>query len=249
MENYSKAEFRFYQELNDFLPKDKRGHQFVHHFYGKPSIKEVIESYGPPHTEVDLVLVNGVSVDFNYHLKDKDQVSVYPTFESLDIVPLVRLRPIPLRETKFIADVHLKALTKYLRLIGFDTYFDENLDDFAIIEKSISEERIILTRDLGILKNGRVTHGSFIRHIQPKAQLIEVALRFDLKKSLKPFSRCLECNGQLVPIDKEKIEQKLLPETRAVFNKFLACNFCGKIYWEGSHYPKLQAIVETIATL
>src|SRR5262249_52305094 len=127
------ASFRLYAELNDFLPPAQRQIPFVYCFNGMPTIKEAIEAVGVPHTEVDLILVNGVSVAFDYRLRDGDSVAVYPVFESFDIAPLLRLRPQPLRETKFILDVHLGKLAKYLRLLGFDTLYRNDYQDPDII--------------------------------------------------------------------------------------------------------------------
>src|SRR5512137_327211 len=98
---------RFYEELNDFLPPERQKVQFSHTLAGKVSIKDVIESLGVPHTEVDLILVNHSPVDFTYIVQPDDQISVYPTFESFDISTLTPLRPKPLREIRFVLDVHL----------------------------------------------------------------------------------------------------------------------------------------------
>jgi len=230
---------RFYEELNDLLPRHKRKVTFEHTFKGNMSIKDVIESIGVPHTEIDLILVNGKSIDFIYKAKDQDHISVYPVFESFDISDVTRLRPKPLRITKFILDVHLGKLAKFLRMIGFDTLYKNNFSDPFIIVTSISEKRIILTRDLGILKNKQVTHGYFIRSTNPKDQLIEVIDRFDLGENIQPLNRCIECNGSIVIVCKEEIEHLLKPKTRKYFNDFFQCNNCKKVYWEGSHYHKI----------
>jgi uncharacterized protein len=130
------AYFRFYEELNDFLPLEKRKRLFPFEFNGNPSVKDSIEVIGVPHCEVDLILVNSLFVGFSYKLKDEDSISVYPVFESIDITPSVHLRESPLRELKFITDVHLGKLAKYLRLCGFDTYYRTDLDDNEIIKQT-----------------------------------------------------------------------------------------------------------------
>ena len=234
------AWFRFYEELNDFLPSAKRKQSFPFTFTGNPSVKDMIESLGVPHVEIDMILVNGVSVDFNYKISDKDLVSVYPVFESFDISDVTHLRNKPLRETKFIPDVHLGRLVKFLRLFGFDTYYDKNISDNEIISISVAHKRIILTRDKGLLKNKRVTHGYWVRSTDPVAQFKEISGRFDLKSSLKPFTRCLECNCILEDVDKEKISDLLLPKTIEYYREFKKCNGCDRIYWEGSHYEKMK---------
>ena len=114
-----RAEFRFYEALNDFLPTARRKVSFAHAFAGTPAVVDVVEAIGVPHTEIDLILVDGASVGFDYRLRGGERVTVYPLFESLDIAPLVHLRPEPLREPRFILDVHLGRLAHYIRLLAF----------------------------------------------------------------------------------------------------------------------------------
>lgn len=238
------ASFRFYEELNDFLPRNKRKVSFEHHFEGSPGIKDVIEALGVPHAEVDLILVNGESVDFPYRLQDGDRVAVYPVFEALDISAVSKVRRVPLREPKFILDVHLGKLAKRLRLLGFDALYRNDLQDKEIVEISLNEKRIILTRDIGLLKNKRVTHGYWLRSQQPKRQLREIVRRFDLENLIQPFTRCLECNGNIHPVEKEAVLRRLPPNTRKYYQNFYQCAECGKIYWEGSHYQKMVSFLK-----
>jgi uncharacterized protein with PIN domain len=234
------AWFRFYEELNDFLPARRKKQSFSYSFSGNPSVKDIIESLGVPHAEIDMILVNSLPVGFSYKLNDADQVSVYPVFESLNISGITHLKARPLRIVKFIPDVHLGRLVKYLRLSGFDTYYDENLNDRQIIDISISEKRIILTRDRGLLKNKLVTHGYWVRSVDPKKQFKEIVIRFDLKKSIKPFTRCMECNTILRDISKNDISGMLMPKTRQFYEDFRQCPGCKRIYWAGSHYEKMK---------
>ena len=132
------AEFRFYEELNDFLPPEKRKRAFDYRFDGTPSIKDAVEAVGVPHTEIDVILADGRSVGFDYRLRGGERVAVYPMFEALDVSPLVRLRPQPLRSTRFVVDVHLGALARHLRLIGFDTVWRNNLDDREIVDIALA---------------------------------------------------------------------------------------------------------------
>lgn len=240
------AYFRFYEELNDFLPSDKRKTSFPYEFNGNPSVKDAIEAIGVPHVEVDLILVNSFSVDFSYKLQDADSVSVYPVFESFDISAVTHLRKNPLRDVKFIADVHLGKLARYLRLCGFDTCFSTDYNDREIINISLSDKRIILTRDKELLKNKRVTHGCWIRSVYPDEQLKEVLLRFDLKKKIAPFTRCMECNGLLEDVAKKDIINHLLPKTRQYYRKFKKCPQCDRIYWNGSHYMRMKRLVRSM---
>lgn len=240
------ATFRFYEELNDFLPLAKRKVEFVCTFSGNPSIKDCIESMGIPHVEVDLILVNGLSVDFKYILQDNDCVSVYPVFEILNISNVTHLRAKPLRNSTFILDVHLGKLARYLRMLGFDTLYRNDNDDNEIIRISLDEHRIILTRDIGLLKVKSVTHAYFVRNQHPKAQLMEVLKHFDLFHEISPFNRCIKCNGRLVAIEKDKIIQYLEPLTIQYFNEFFKCTNCQGIFWEGSHYDRMQTFINAI---
>ncbi|NIS79570.1 MAG: twitching motility protein PilT [Anaerolineales bacterium] len=238
------ASFRFYAELNDFLPQDRRHTTFEHAFSGNPAVKDTIESLGVPHTEVDLILVDGVSVDFTYRLKHGDEVSVYPVFETLDITPLLRLRPKPLREPRFVLDAHLGRLARYLRMAGFDAEYRNDFDDQTLAHISSSQRRILLTRDRGLLKRSEVTHGYCVRETNPREQLKEVLRRFDLLTSLSPFRRCLRCNSLLETVPKEEILDQLLPKTLQNFEEFRQCRGCGQIYWRGSHFERMQRFIE-----
>jgi hypothetical protein len=237
---------RFYEELNDFLPQNKKKVTFTHTFHGNMPVKDVIESLGVPHTEIDLILLNGESVGFKSKPENGDFVSVYPVFESLDISGITKLRPEPLRHLKFILDVHLGKLAKYLRMLGFDSLYQNNFEDDEIIEISVKEKRIILTRDLGILKNSKVTHGYWIRSQKPKEQLNEVVKRFDLAKKIEPLNRCIECNGQIVMVEKDLIAGLLKPKTRKYYHEFFQCSNCKKVYWEGSHFNKMLSNINSL---
>ncbi|MCP4663326.1 MAG: Mut7-C ubiquitin/RNAse domain-containing protein [bacterium] len=237
---------RFYAELNDFLPVARRQVGFVHTFRGRVSIKDMIESLGVPHTEVDLILVNGGTVDFSYLVEDRDLVSVYPVFESIDITSLERVRPHPLRETRFVLDGHLGRLAVYLRMLGFDAWYQNDCGDAELARVSSHEKRILLTRDRGLLKRSVVTHGYCIRETDSRRQLVEVLERCDLFTSIAPFSRCLRCNGLLEPIAKERIEHRLLPRTREHYDEFRICGGCDRLFWKGSHYQRMQRFIEGI---
>ena len=238
--------FRFYAELNDFLPRQRKQKSFDFDFPGHSSIKQVIESLGIPHTEIDLILVNGSSVGFSYLPRNGDNISVYPVFESLDITSVNRLRPAPLRDTKFVLDIHLGKLATYLRILGFDTYYRNDSEDLALAEISKQEDRILLTRDRGLLKRNLVTHGYCIRSTQTRQQLREVIRRFDLIHNISPLKRCLKCNGILESVEKEKILDRLEPRTKIYYDQFFICTACNKVYWKGSHYQKMRTFVKKI---
>jgi len=234
-----KATFRFYEELNDHLPEEKQKRPFAHEFRGKPSIKDRIQAIGIPHGEVDLILVNGESVDFNYHMQGGEQVSVYPVLESFDVSQISRLRPKPLRKIRFVVDVNLGKLAHKLRLLGFDTHFKNDLDDDEIVKIAVEEKRIILTRDKGILKQNKVTHGYYLRSDDPEKQVAEVVERFQLQLLFSPFSRCSNCNGKLKTTEKQTLKNILKAETFDYYSEFWKCSGCGQIYWKGSHFERI----------
>lgn len=240
------AYFRFYEELNDFLPHNKRKVFIPYQFTGKPSVKDAIESMGVPHVEIDLILVNGESVGFSYNLENGDKVSVYPVFEALDITPVVRLRNKPLREIKFVLDAHLGKLAKYLRLCGFDCLFDNHFSDPEIINISVKDNRVILTRDRDMLKNKLITHGYWIRSQKNEEQLKEVLVRFDLKNQISLFTRCMICNTPTERVGKEDIKDSLKGRTKRYYSEFWRCRGCSRIYWKGSHYEKMNEFINRI---
>jgi uncharacterized protein with PIN domain len=193
---------------------------------------------------VDLIVVNGRSVDFSHLVRGGDRVAVFPVFESFDIAPIVKVRPEPLRDIRFVADGHLGRLALFLRLLGFDTLYDRDRDDPELVRISTVERRIILTRHVGLLKRGAVAHGYFVRGTEPREQVTEVVRRFHLTDRLDPFTRCMACNGMLVPVDKQAIAHRLPEGTREQIDEFRVCSSCEKVYWEGAHHPELRRSVE-----
>ncbi len=242
----SVAYIRFYAQLNYFLPTERKQQEFPHYFEGRVSIKDMIESLGVPHTEVDLLLANSEPVSFSYLVEDQARISVYPIFESLDITPLIRLRPTPQREPRFVLDVHLGRLAAYLRMLGFDSLYPENYEDEVLAAISSSENRILLTRDRGLLKRKQVIHGYSVRETNPQKQVAEILRRYDLFNLVEPFKRCVHCNGLLEVVSKEEIWDRLQPETRLYYDDFRRCAACNRIYWKGSHYERMQHLIANI---
>lgn len=241
-----KITFRFYEELNDFLPNHLRKRDFGSKFKGRQSVKDKIESLGVPHTEVDLILVNGKSVDFGYILEDGDQISVYPVFETLDIQGVTRLRRLPLRRPRFIADVNIHDIVKTMRLLGLDVFEDKTLSPDEIVHISRKERRIILTGSPNLLKRRGVTHGIFIRSGNREEQIRRIVERLSLKDLCRPFSRCLLCNTLLEAVEKEAVRERIPPKTRRRCSDFARCPSCDKLFWRGNHYEKIEVKVDRI---
>ncbi len=240
------AYLRFYEELNDFLPPGRRKVEFEHHFERRASIKDMIESLGVPHTEIELILVNGRPVDFSYIVTNGDRISVYPVFESLDVSSLVRLRDAPLRESRFVVDCNLGRLARYLRLLGLDCLYKNDFNDETVSQISQQQHRIVLTRDRRLLHRKIITHGIYVRAVDPKEQVREVLQRLDLHGAVQPFSRCTRCNGLLQYASKQTVDHRLEPKTRRYYDRFLQCGQCGQVYWEGSHHERARSLVEEL---
>ena len=241
-----KAIFRFYEELNDLLPTTRQKTDFEVTFQERRSVKDMIEALGVPHTEVDLILVNGKSEGFSYLLQDKDHVSVYPIFESLDIEGVTRLRTFPLRKTKFIADINLGDIVRCMRTLGLDVYFDPSMSSRDIIGVSCSEHRIILTKSRKLLKFKEVSHGILIRPGTTTEQVIKIIDDLDIRKQIKPFTICLVCGFLLERVSKEQIEDRIPPKTKAFCDEYAYCRKCDKIYWKGTHYIRMKKRIDEI---
>ena len=241
------AQFRFYEELNDFLPPGRRRADFAYSVAGTRSVKDAIEAIGVPHTEIDLILVDGKSVGFDRVLRGGERVAVYPVFERLDIAPLQHLRPRPLRDPRFVLDTHLGKLARHLRMAGFDCLYRNDYRDSELITAAVAEHRIILTRDKGLLKQRLVTRGYFVRHTESEEQLREVVRALQLDTALRPFTRCRECNAELREVPKAEVLERLPEKVRGAYERFQLCPGCGRIYWEGTHYARLRRLLDLTA--
>ncbi len=237
---------RFYEELNDFLPEDQRKNAFAVQFAPGCTIKALVEDLGVPHTEIDLVLANGESVAFDFRLGDGDHVSVFPVFESWDLTGLSRVRPTPLRETRFALDVHLGKLARLLRRFGFDASYRNTAADEEIVREARRERRIILTRDRGLLKRRAVTHGYLVRSSLPQEQLAEVIRRFDCRGQVRMFTRCIECNRPLTRIDAKEAAARVPAVVAAAYSDFSACEGCGRVFWRGSHWERMKKLAAEV---
>jgi uncharacterized protein with PIN domain/sulfur carrier protein ThiS len=240
------AEFRFYEELNDFLPARWRRRSFRYVCAENATLKHAIEALGVPHTEVELILVNGNSVELSRKIVEGDRISVYPVFESLDVTPLLKIRSAPLRESRFMVDAHLGALAKRLRLLGFDTLCAEDSDDAEIARRAAAERRILLTRDRELLKRKAVTHGCYIRQRRTSDQLVYVLERLQLRSAARPFTRCVECNGILEAVPLSEVTDRVPEGVAKSFRRFQICTGCERVYWQGSHYRAMEKTVRQV---
>lgn len=227
------ATFRFYGELNDFLAPARRQRDVASPCAQSATAKHMIEALGVPHTEVALVLINGATAPLGHLLCDGDRLSVYPRFTHCDEDPPHR----------FVADAHLGGLARMLRMAGFDTLYDNHIDDDVLAELSMRENRTALTRDRELLKRREIVHGRYVHALRPADQLVEVVERLALGASAQPFTLCLHCNAPLRSIAKELVQDRLPAAVRAHHHGFNTCDQCGRVYWKGSHWQRMQALL------
>ncbi len=238
---------RAYAELNDFLPVSVRQRTFEVALPFGATVRDLVAAIGIPPVEVDLVLVDGEPVEWSYRLQSGQRLALYPVFEAIDISPVQRLRPKPLREPRFVCDVHLGRLAAYLRLLGFDTWFRRDADDETLAGCASAERRIVLTRDRELLKRRAVTHGYWLRSVQPREQLVEVVRRFDLLGSIRPFVRCPRCNASLVPVPREEVCDRVPRRSWERADAFWRCAGCGQVYWRGTHCERVEDLIDWLA--
>ena len=240
---------RVYGELNRHLASG-RGRRFEQTIDAGCGVGEMLAGLGVPAAAVDLVLVNGQSVDFHQPLADGDRVSVYPAFEALDIGPVSRLPGRPLRSVRFVADVHLGRLAYYLRLLGFDARYETDAADAELLAVSRRQRRILLSRDRALLDDPALWRGYRVRETAPRRQVAEVLARFDLYRLAAPLTRCLVCNTPLRPLAPAQAAQRLVDDIGSRYRTFQECPGCGRIYWRGSHYRNLRRVAgELLAPL
>ena len=211
-----------------------------------PSAKDMIESCGVPHVEVFGLIVNRSEKPLSYNVQDGDTLIVFPKKESGQSVNCDNIRKADDLPSQFIADVHLGKLSRYLRLMGIDTLYSNDAADADIVDTAISQQRAALTRDIGLLKYGRLNYGYWLRSTDLDTQLSEVIRFFDLNNHFRPFTRCMNCNGRLDPVSKKAVESDLPPRVKESFEEFRQCRECGQIYWKGTHFEKLVKKVKRI---
>jgi uncharacterized protein with PIN domain len=240
------ATFRFHGDLDDFLAPDRRGREICSPCAQRATTKHMIEALGVPHTEVARVFVNGEPAGAERLLCDGDQVDVHPDAGAGEPMTGWGAHPPADRPPAFVADAHLGALARRLRMAGFDTLYDNGLPDERIVALARAQARIVLTRDRELLKRRDVVLGRYVRALQPERQLREVFEHFALARWVRPFSRCMACNGALHPVDKALVIDRLPPRVRASFERFSTCADCGRLFWEGSHWRRMRGVLATL---
>jgi uncharacterized protein with PIN domain len=228
------ATFCFHETLNDFLPAARRHQAFETPCARAATAKHMIEALGVPHTEAGLVRVNGMAAGLGHMLAEGDRVDVFPG-------PATPPEPV-----LFVADAHLGALARLLRMAGFDTLYDNNFHDAEIAAISARQQRIVLTRDRDLLIRKEIVHGCYVRPLKAEPQAQQVLARYGLARRARPFTLCLQCNAPLQPVAKDKVEATLPPRVRALHQDFSRCDACGRVYWKGSHWQRMDVLLRRL---
>lgn len=231
-------------DLDFFVRSGARGRRIERSLSEKTSVKDVIEACGVPHPEIDLILVNGQPVDFHYGITNAADIEIYPVGPQSTQFKEKRLQLAT--NAAFVADGHLGQLARNLRLLGFDVAYDPRAEDRQLLDTMEREKRALLTRDRRLLMHGMVKTGYCPRSQDPDEQTVEVIRRFDLLGSIAPFTRCLRCNALLRKVSKTEVIERLELLTKTYYEQFRRCTGCGKIYWAGSHFSKLQKRLQKI---
>lgn len=237
---------RVYGELNDFLPPERRGREVSCSLQGNPAVKDLVEGLGVPHVEVALILLNGKVADFAARVRPGDRVAVYPVFTTLGALLPCSGGAGPPPPVRFALDAHLGKLARLLRLLGFDAVHSNGYRDEELVAVASREGRVVLTRDRELLKRSAVRYGYWVRATDPLAQAVEVVRRFRVRGAAAPFTRCLKCNGCLLPVESSEAVACVPPRVAAWRKEFLRCLGCGKVYWKGTHHPRLEGLVSRI---
>ncbi|WP_313086380.1 Mut7-C RNAse domain-containing protein [Pseudomonas sp.] len=239
------ATFRFYARLNAFLSRERRGQAFSCPCAQRATTKHMIEALGVPHTEVALVLADGNPVGLDWQIGEGERIAVYPALAQLDVGSLVRLPPMP-TPPRFVADAHLGGLARLLRMAGFDTLYDNHYGDAAMVDLANREHRVLLTRDRALLMHRAVVHGCYVQALKPAEQLRELYTRLQLAAHAHPFSLCLGCNEPLRTLDRQDVIDRVPERVWQRQSRFLGCERCHKVFWEGSHWQDMRALLEAM---
>lgn len=236
------ADFAFDSYLSYFLPRQQD--RLTHSFDWRASIKDMIESLGVPHAEIESIIVNQTPVDFSYIVQDNDQVAVFGPngHHTLSVL----LRPTYPGRPRFVLDTHLGRLAAYLRMMGFDSLYRNDFPDDELAHISHHEQRILLTRDVGLLKRSLVIYGYYVRTLKPPQRLIELTARYELAAQVMPFKHCMKCNGLLHPVDKAEVLDQLPDSTARYYDHFHQCQSCQRVFWKGPHYQRMQQLMDRV---
>ena len=244
--NFPCVYLTFHNDLQMLLKKSQAGKVVKYALKRRASLKDIIESQGVPHTEVAQILLGNKELGFAFIPVGGEDIDIFPFSEEISVFNSTLLRPQPMSSLKFMVDINVQKLARNLRIIGFDTSMVPDMRLIEIGKVATSEHRIVITRNRELLKCNTVVHGHLVRSEDHVIQLQEVVKLYKIKLHIKPFSRCIACNGDLMSVTKQDIIHRLEPLTRKYFNTFKRCSDCEKIYWQGSHYNQMLKMITEI---
>ena len=231
-----RAAFEIAPELRGFLARERRVNAVTVEYARAATLQQAIESLGVPHTEIGRVLVNGAPATLSRTVRAGDCVEVFPHGPG----------QAPFDEPlAFLADAHLGGLARMLRMLGFDTVYEQSLPDAAIVALARAEHRVVLTRDRDLLKCRDVARGAYVRALKAEQQLREIAARYPIAHRMRAFTLCLHCNAVLAPASEQAIAEHVPERIRARYSTFMWCPQCGRVYWEGSHWERMRSVLAT----
>jgi len=148
---------------------------------------------------------------------------------------------------RFIADGMLGKLTRWLRMLGHDVSYFRSADDEKLVEMVKSEKRVLLTRDLKLYQQA-VTRGMeavLVEATDEAGKLADLARRFGFKLEIDfSVSRCPKCNARIKAVSKEVVADQIPESTSIYYNDFWKCPGCGKVYWRGAHWKRIDETLE-----
>jgi uncharacterized protein with PIN domain len=237
----------FHGWLKVLAGRTRRGEELPTPFFTRrTSTKNLIESFGVPHTEIGGIRADCGNVTFDHVIEHRTRLDISPLCPPVNVLAPSTLRPEPLPAIRFLVDMNVAKLAAKLRMAGFDTLYNPQWGDHDLAEIAEKQQCIILTRDIMLLKRNKVTYGHLVREVNPKKQLAETIAYYGLFDSIRSLTRCMRCNGLLAPVAKEEIQDKLEPLTRKYYQTFHRCSSCFQVYWPGSHH---DAMVEELGRL
>lgn len=229
----AQAAFRFHGKLVRFLAPERRSGVFSHGCARAATVKNAIESLGVPHTETGRLVVNGQPATLDRIVRENDVIEIFAH----------EAGPAGDDPLRFLADAHLGGLARFLRMLGFDTLYDNAYDDREILRLAVRDRRTVLTRDRELLKCREIVRGCFVHELKPEAQLREVAARFGLARRMRPFTLCLHCNLPLQDLERSAALEHVPPGIAQRYEAFVRCPGCGRVYWEGSHWERMREML------
>jgi uncharacterized protein with PIN domain len=144
---------------------------------------------------------------------------------------------------RFLADGMLGKLTRWLRMLGHDVEYFNDLDDDQLISVAKDEERVLLTRDVRLFREASVggVESFLVKGRSETEKLAELAGSFGLKLEVYvESSRCPKCNAEISSVPKEEVRDKVPESTSRFYEDFWICRDCGQVYWRGSHWKRIN---------